>query len=348
MLSTLDSRSAAADWRFCVAPMMGCTDRHYRYFARLLTRRARLYTEMVVAQALLHGPRERLLAFGTDEHPVALQLGGNDPTVLAAAARLGAAAGYDEINLNVGCPSDRVQAGRFGACLIREPALVADCIAAMRAEVTIPVTVKTRLGVDEVDRYEDLARLVAAVSEAGCETLLLHARKALLNLNTRANRRIPPLDYARVHRVKRDFPNLRVVLNGGLAAIDDGLAQLAHVDGVMFGRAVYQQPLLLADVDFRVYGERRMPPPAPLEFLALCLPYLEAEFARGTPLSVMTRHLCGTFHGQPGASDWRRLLSGERGSATPHDLHAALAHHRAEPQGLTNFNVMRSDSPIAR
>ncbi|MGE3773047.1 MAG: tRNA dihydrouridine(20/20a) synthase DusA [Gammaproteobacteria bacterium] len=326
-------RSTAPDWRFCVAPMMACTDRHYRYFARLLTKRARLYTEMVVAQALLHGPRERLLAFGASEHPVALQLGGSDPAALAAAARFGAAAGYDEINLNVGCPSDRVQAGRFGACLIREPALVADCVAAMIAAVDVPVTVKTRLGVDEIDRYEDLARLVAGVRDAGCRVLLLHARKALLNLDTRDNRLIPPLDYARVHRIKRDFPEFRVVLNGGLVTLTDGLAQLAHVDGVMLGRAAYERPLLLAEIDARVYGEAPAPVPSPTDFLAACLPYLEAEHARGTPLRVMTRHLCGVFHGRPGAREWRRLLSGEAGGArTPRDLRAALAR---DAQALT-------------
>lgn len=314
------------DWRFCVAPMLACTDRHYRYFARLLTRRARLYTEMVVAQALLHGPRERLLAFDAIEHPVALQLGGSDPATLAAAARMGVAAGYDEINLNLGCPSDRVQAGRFGACLIREPTLVAECVTAMHEAVGIPITVKTRLGVDEIDSYEHLARLVAGVRDAGCRVLLLHARKALLNLDTRANRQIPPLDYARVHRIKRDFPDLCVVLNGGLATLEDGLAQLAHVDGVMFGRAAYERPLLLADLDARVYGGMPLPVPSPTAFLAACLPYLDTEFARGTPLRAMTRHLCGLFHGRPGARAWRRLLSGDSGSAhTPADVRAALA-----------------------
>ncbi len=320
-------RSTAPDWRFCIAPMMACTDRHYRYFARLLTRRARLYTEMVVAQALLHGPRERLLGFDSLEHPVALQLGGSAPAALATAARYGAAAGYDEINLNVGCPSDRVQAGRFGACLIREPALVADCVAAMIEAVDVPVTVKTRLGVDELDNYEHLARLVAGVRDVGCRVLILHARKALLNLDTRDNRLIPPLDYARVHRLKRDFPDLCVVLNGGLLSLEDSRAQLAHVDGVMLGRAAYERPLLLAEIDARVYGEAPTPAPSPTAFLAACLPYLEAEHARGTPLRVMTRHLCGLFHGRPGARRWRGLLSGEGGATetTPRTLRDALA-----------------------
>jgi len=327
------ARAAAPDWRFCVAPMMACTDRFYRYFARLLTRRARLYTEMVVAQALLYGPRERLLAFDAVEHPVALQLGGSDPALLAAAARLGAAAGYDEINLNVGCPSDRVQAGRFGACLIKEPALVADCVAAMVEAVDVPVSVKTRLGVDEIDDYEHLAALVAGIRDAGCRVVLLHARKALLNLDTRANRLIPPLDHARVHRLKRDFPDLRVVLNGGLGSLDEGLAQLEHVDGVMLGRAAYERPLLLAEVDARVYGEPSAPVPSPADFVAACLPYLETEVAHGTPLRMMTRHLCGVFHGRPGAREWRRLLSSE-GDAAPtlRELRAALAR---DAQALT-------------
>lgn len=318
---------AADAWRFCVAPMMACTDRHYRYFARRLSRRARLYTEMVVAQAILRGPRERLLAYDAVEHPVALQLGGSDPRELAAAARLGADAGYDEINLNVGCPSDRVQAGRFGACLIAEPGLVADCVAAMREAVSVPVTVKTRLGVDDVDRYEDLVTLIDAIRTAGCAVVLLHARKALLNLDTRANRQIPPLDYPRVHRIKRDFPDLVVVLNGGLGSVADSLPHLDVVDGVMLGRAAYERPLLLAEVDALVYGEADGGIATAEGMIEACLPYLEHEYRRGTPLRQMTRHLCGLFHGRPGARDWRRLLSGDGGEArTPQDLRAALTH----------------------
>jgi tRNA-dihydrouridine synthase A len=325
MLRTDAHTPHPADWRFCVAPMMACTDRHYRHFARLLTRRARLYTEMVVAQAVLHGPRERLLAFGDVEHPVALQLGGSDPRDLAAAARIGAASGYDEINLNVGCPSDRVQAGRFGACLMKEPALVADCVAAMHDAVPIPVTVKTRLGVDDVDSYDALAGLIARIREAGCRVVLLHARKALLNLDTRANRQIPPLDYSRVHRIKADFPDLCIVLNGGLGALEDCLPHLPSLDGVMLGRAAYDRPLLLQEVDALLYDEPAQPARSPLDLLEAFMPYLAAEFARGTPLRVMTRHLCGLFHGRPGAREWRRLLSGEAGSRlTPADLQATL------------------------
>jgi tRNA-dihydrouridine synthase A len=324
-----------AAWRFCVAPMMACTDRHYRHFARLLSQHARLYTEMVVAQAVLHGPRERLLAFGEVEHPVALQLGGSDPGVLAAAARIGAAAGYDEINLNVGCPSDRVQAGRFGACLMKEPALVADCVAAMRDAVSIPVTVKTRLGVDDLDSYDALAGLIARIRDAGCRVVLLHARKALLNLDTRANRQIPPLDYPRVHRIKADFPELCIVLNGGLGSLDECLAHLPALDGVMLGRAAYDRPLLLQEVDARLFGQPAQSPRSALALLAAFMPYLEAEYTRGTPLRVMTKHLCGLFHGRPGARDWRRLLSGEAGAwLTPAELRATITS-RQHAESLT-------------
>ena len=312
-------------WRFCVAPMMACTDRHYRQFARLLSRHARLYTEMVVAAAILRGPRERLLAFDLIEHPLALQLGGSDPVELAAAARLGADAGYDEINLNVGCPSDRVQAGRFGACLMKEPALVADCVAAMVGAVAVPVTVKTRLGVDDIDSYDALAGLLAGVRDAGCRVILLHARKALLNLDTRANRQIPPLDYARVHRIKADFPELTVVLNGGLGSLADCEPHLGALDGVMLGRAAYERPLLLQEVDARLFDTEPCKARSPLELVAAYLPYLETEYAKGTPLRVMTRHLCGIFHGRPGARDWRRLLSGQAaGALSPADLLAAI------------------------
>ncbi len=319
-------------WRFCVAPMMACTDRHYRRLARLLSRQARLYTEMVVATALLRGPTARLLEHDAAEHPVALQLGGSDPRELAAAARIGEAAGYDEINLNVGCPSDRVQAGRFGACLIAEPALVADCVAAMVGAVTVPVTVKTRLGVNDIDSYEHLAGLIERIRDAGCRVLLLHARKAILNLDTRANRNIPPLDYARVHRIKRDFPELCVVLNGGLRSIDDSAAQLAHVDGVMLGRAAYERPLLLQEVDARLFGAPSGHAMTPEELTEAFMPYVIEECARGTPLRVITRHLCGLFHGLPGAREWRRLLTGEAGGAQrPDALLAALAHRQRRP-----------------
>ena len=297
-----------SDWRFCVAPMMGCTDRHYRYFARLLSRRARLYTEMLVAAALTHGDAEKLLRHDPLESPVALQLGGSDPQELAVASALGAAAGYDEINLNVGCPSDRVQAGKFGACLIAEPRLVAECVAAMSAAVSVPVTVKTRLGVDAHDSYEHLAGLVEGIANAGCKVVILHARKAILGLNTRDNRLIPPLDHARVHRIKRDFPALHIVVNGGVTTLAAATAQLAQVDGVMLGRAAYDHPMLLQTVDAELFSEAR-PAHTEASALAAFLPYLERELKAGVALRQMTRHLLGLFAGQPGARDWRRWLS---------------------------------------
>ena len=295
-------------WRFCVAPMMDCTDRHYRYFARLLSRRARLYTEMITAAALVHGNAERLLRHDALEHPLALQLGGSDPGQLAQAARLGEAAGHCEINLNVGCPSERVQSGRFGACLIAEPRLVAECVAAMAEAVTVPVTVKTRLGVDEHDSYEHLCSLVEGVAQAGCSVILLHARKAILGLDTRDNRRIPPLDYERVRRLKRDFPSLTVVLNGGLTSLAAARAELPFVDGVMLGRASYETPWLLAGVDAELFGENA-PFAEPSSAVDALLPYLLAEIREGTPARHVTRHLLGFFAGQPGAREWRRTLS---------------------------------------
>lgn len=304
-----------ADWRFCVAPMMGWTDRHYRYFARLLSQRSRLYTEMLVAAALIHGDPARLLRHHPAEAPVALQLGGCDPQALAIAAAIGERAGFCEINLNVGCPSDRVQAGRFGACLIAEPALVADCIAAMVAAVNVPVTVKTRLGVDQHDSYEHLAQLVAGVRQAGAKVLILHARKAILGLDTRENRLIPPLDYGRVHRIKRDFPDLVVVLNGGLQTLAEAIPHLAQVDGVMLGRAAYEQPMLLAEVDPQLFSARDAPLDAGAAVRAF-LPYIEAQIEQGTPLRQMTQHLLGLFSGQPGARDWRRRLSEEAPRST--------------------------------
>ena len=309
-----------ADWRFCVAPMMGWTDRHYRYFARLLSKRARLYTEMLVAAALIHGDPARLLRHHPAEAPVALHLGGCDPQALATASAIGERAGFCEINLNVGCPSDRVQAGRFGACLIAEPALVADCVAAMVAAVRVPVTVKTRLGVDQHDSYDHLAQLVAGVRQAGAQVLILHARKAILGLDTRENRLIPPLDYDRVHRIKQDFPDLIVVLNGGLRTLAEAKPHLAHIDGVMLGRAAYEQPMLLADVDAQLFAASDAPLEADAAVRAL-LPYIDTQLAQGTPLRQITQHLLGLFAGQPGARDWRRRLSEDAPrSADPHRL----------------------------
>jgi tRNA-dihydrouridine synthase A len=296
--------------RLCVAPMMDRTDRHLRHLLRLMAPHTRLYTEMITARALLHGDAQRLLAFDAVEHPVALQLGGSEPDELAAAARLGAAAGYDEINLNVGCPSERVRAGCFGAALMLEPQLVAECVAAMRAAVDVPVTVKTRLGVDEHDSYEFARDFVATVAAAGCGTFVVHARKAWLSgLSPKENREIPPLDYARVHRLKRELPALAIVVNGGFVTLEQSVAQLAHVDGVMIGRAAYRDSWLLARLDAELYGGGV---PVEGEVLAAFERYVAREVERGTPLRAMTRHLLGMRNGRPGGRRWRRAL-GELG-----------------------------------
>ena len=314
---TIAPASPAADstdalWRVCVAPMMDWTDRHCRYFHRLLSRRARLYTEMVTSAALVRGGQLRLLEHSQQEHPVALQLGGSDPVELARAAVLGAQAGYDEINLNVGCPSDRVQSGRFGACLMLEPALVGQCVRVMREAVvaagfTIPVTVKCRIGVDDQDDYADLQRFTETMLAAGVTVLVVHARKAWLQgLSPKENREIPPLDYGRVYQLKREFAPLTVVINGGITTVDEVRAHLAQVDGVMLGRAAYHDPYLLAQVESALYGE---PLPSREAVLAHLRPYVEAELARGTAIKHITRHLLGLYQGQPGARSFRRVLS---------------------------------------
>jgi len=295
--------------RFCVAPMMEWTDRHCRYFLRLLSRRALLYTEMVTSAAIVHGDRARLLDFDASEHPVALQLGGSDPRELAQSARIGADRGYDEINLNVGCPSDRVQSGRFGACLMAEPRLVAECVAAMRAAVAVPVTVKCRIGIDERDSYEELQEFVRLVSDAGARTVIVHARKAWLSgLSPRENREIPPLVYPTVYAIKRDFPGLDIVINGGIHSLQECTGHLRHVDGVMLGRAAYHDPWLLAGVDPALFGE---PPPAASRHDALesFLPYVERELRAGRRLCQLSRHVLGLFHGRPGGRRFRRYLA---------------------------------------
>jgi tRNA-dihydrouridine synthase A len=297
----------ARDWRFSVAPMMDWTDRHCRYFHRLLSPHARLYTEMVTSAALVRGKQWRLLEHSQQEHPVALQLGGSDPTELAEAARAGAQAGYDEINLNVGCPSDRVQSGRFGACLMREPALVGDCVKAMRDAVPLPVTVKCRIGVDDQDEYADLQRFTETMLGAGVEVLVVHARKAWLQgLSPKENREIPPLDYQRVYRLKREFPQLVVVINGGITTVEAVRGHLAHVDGVMLGRAAYHDPYVLARVEASLYD---VPLPTRESVLRHMRPYVEAELARGTALKHICRHLLGLYQGEPGARGFRRVLS---------------------------------------
>jgi len=287
--------------------MMDWTDRHCRYFHRLLSPHARLYTEMVTSAALVRGNQLRLLEHSQQEHPLALQLGGSDPHELAQAAKFGAAAGYDEINLNVGCPSDRVQSGRFGACLMREPALVGDCVRAMRDAVSVPVTVKCRIGVDEQDDYADLQHFVETMLAAGVEVLAVHARKAWLQgLSPKENREVPPLDYQRVYRLKREFPQLVIIINGGITTVEQVQAHLAEVDGVMLGRAAYHDPYLLAQLETALYGA---PLPERGEVLQHLQPYVEAELARGTALKHITRHLLGLYQGEPGARGFRRQLS---------------------------------------
>jgi tRNA-dihydrouridine synthase A len=292
--------------------MMDWTDRHCRRLHRALSGRARLYTEMLTADAVLHGDRARLLGFDAAEHPVALQLGGSEPAKLAAAARIGEDLGYDEINLNVGCPSDRVQSGRFGACLMAEPVLVAECMAAIGAAVRVPATVKCRLGVDDQDPEAALFGLVGACAAAGVTVFVVHARKAWLKgLSPKENREIPPLDYPLVHRLKRARPDLTIVINGGVADLDAAKAQLAHVDGVMLGRAAYHEPALLGEADRRIFGLDADTDVSPETAVARYLPYIRAELARGTHLAAMTRHMLGLFHARPGARTWRRILTVE-------------------------------------
>jgi tRNA-dihydrouridine synthase A len=295
--------------RFAIAPMMDWTDRHCRFFHRLLTRRALIYTEMVTTGAVLHGDRDRLVGFDPAEHPVALQLGGSDPVALARCARIGADFGYDEINLNIGCPSERVQEGRFGACLMAEPALVGDCVAAMKAVVAIPVTVKCRIGIDDQDPAEALTSFAAHVVAAGADALIVHARKAWLSgLSPRENRDIPPLDYDIVFRLKAIYPRLPIVLNGGVGSVETAREHLQKLDGVMMGRAAYQEPWRLLQVDPVLFGE--VSPFASTKAAALALmPYIERELSRGARLHSITRHLHGLFHAVPGARAYRRHLA---------------------------------------
>ena len=318
--------------RFCVAPMMEWTDRHCRYFHRQLTRHARLYTEMVTAPAIIHGKREKLIGFDPAEHPVALQIGGSDPRELAAAAQVGESFGYDEINLNVGCPSDRVQAGRFGACLMAEPRLVAECVAAMRTAISVPVTVKCRIGIDDQDSEADFARFIETVAAAGCDTFIVHARKAWLRgLSPKENRELPPLDYQRVYRLKAARPDLTIIVNGGIRTLGEAEAHLAHVDGVMLGRAAYQNPALLISVDERFFGgpHRGMQPSAAIMRM---VPYIERQLARGEKLSSITRHMLGLAQGLAGAKAFRRHLTegAIRPGAGLEVIFEALRHLRLE------------------
>jgi len=289
--------------------MMEWTDRHCRFFHRLLTHRALLYTEMLTSGAVLHGDRARLLRYDAAEHPLALQVGGADPRALALSAKIAADAGFDEINLNVGCPSDRVQEGRFGACLMAEPALVGDCLAAMKAAVAIPVTVKCRIGIDEQDPEAALAVFADAIERAGADALIVHARKAWLKgLSPKENRDVPPLDYDRIYRLKAAHPRLAIVLNGGIASLAEVDGHLDRVDGVMIGRAAYQQPWRLLGVDPLVFGDAP-PLTSPRAAAAALMPYIERELADGTRLHAITRHLHGLFQGVPGARAFRRRLA---------------------------------------
>jgi len=295
--------------RLSIAPMLDLTDRHCRYFLRQLTRQTLLYTEMVTTGAVLRGHRERLLAYDPVERPLALQLGGSDPADLAQCARIASEWGYDEVNLNVGCPSDRVQSGRFGACLMAEPALVAECVAAMRTVTTLPVTVKTRIGIDHRDSYAELAEFVGKVAAGGCAVFIIHARKAWLNgLSPKENREIPPLRYDVVYRLKQDFPALTLIINGGLTGLDQVTEQLDRVDGAMMGRAAYENPYLLAEADQRLFGSVE-PLPTRHQVIQALLPYVETRLQQGMPLHSLTRHILGLFQGIPGARAWRRYLS---------------------------------------
>jgi len=305
----------AAGKQISVAPMMDVTDRHCRYFLRQISPHVRLYTEMITAQAILHGDQERLLAFDPAEHPLAVQLGGHDPAQLAAAARIAAARGYDEINLNVGCPSDRVRDGRFGACLMLDAELVARCVAAMAEAAQVPVTVKTRIGVDDHDSYEFLAAFVERVARAGCGTFIVHARKAILQgLSPRENREVPPLLPERVHRLKREFPALRIIINGGIASLERIDAELALLDGVMLGRKVAGDPSFLAAVEARFFASGDDHPAFDRDHVVrrMC-EYAQRQAGSGLRLHQVTRHMLGLYHGLPGARGWRRLLSEQAG-----------------------------------
>ena len=327
--------------RLCVAPMMERTDRHCRVFLRVLTKHTLLYTEMVHCGAVLHGDAERHLGHDAVEHPVALQLGGSDPRDLAAASKIGEAFGYDEINLNIGCPSERVSAGRFGACLMAEPELVRDSVGAMIEAVGVPVTVKSRTGIDDRDSYEALSDFVGTVAQSGCRTFIIHARKAVLSgLSPKQNREVPPLNYDYVRRIKAEFPDLEVVLNGGLQSIEDALAQLELLDGAMIGRAAYQDPWILHEADRHVFGANDGPATRHA-VVGDVLPYIERQLMAGVPLPRITRHMLGLFNGVPGARAWRRYLSENAGrnGAGPETVEAAAALVALPAVGAGNLRV---------
>jgi len=335
-----EKSTKSCDFLFSVAPMMDWTDRHCRVFHRLLTRRGRLYTEMLTTGAVIHGDRARLLGFDASEHPVALQLGGSEPRDIAAAARIGEQFGYDEINLNVGCPSDRVKDGGFGACLMAEPKLVAACVDAMKRAVNIPVTVKCRIGIDDQDPELALDTLARDVAAAGADALIVHARKAWLDgLSPKENRDIPPLDYGRVYRLKAALPDLPIIINGGIGSLAEAQEHLAKVDGVMLGRAAYQEPWRLLAVDSDIFGEAAPHATMKHAFEAMT-PYIERELARGTRLHAITRHFVGAFHGVPGARAFRRHLAenGVKPGAGANVLRDAIGlvqDHAKDPAGAS-------------
>ncbi len=294
---------------FSIAPMLDWTDRHCRYFYRVMSEHALLYTEMVTTGALIHGDRQRFLQFNDREHPLALQLGGSNPADLTLCAKMAEDYAYDEINLNVGCPSDRVQNGMFGACLMAKPELVAECVAAMRQTVSIPVTVKSRIGIDNQDSYEELTHFVDTIANAGCKTFIIHARKAWLQgLSPKENREIPPLRYDTVYRLKQDFPQLEIIINGGITALEDAEKLLEQVDGVMLGREVYQRPFILNDVDSRFFNEPESVKTRQ-QIVEELIPYIQAQLKQGVRFNSISRHILGLFHGQKGAKGWRRYLS---------------------------------------
>jgi tRNA-dihydrouridine synthase A len=292
-----------------VAPMMDRTDRHCRYFLRQISRRTLLYTEMVTSMAILHGDKQKLLGFERAEHPLALQIGGDNPQDLAKCAQIAEDFGYDEVNLNVGCPSSRVQSGNFGACLMLQPEHVAECIAAMINATKLPVTIKHRIGVDEVDSYEDLVKFVSIVSQTGCTRFSVHARKAWLQgLSPKENREVPPLRYEDVHRLKQDFPRLSIEINGGFTSLEQVQTQLQIVDAVMIGRAIYDNPYLLALADREIYGEDTAPP-SRHQIVTAMLPYIDLQISQGWRLNSITRHMLQLFHGQPGSRIWKRVIT---------------------------------------
>lgn len=305
----IDTRPAL-DRRFCIAPMMDCSDRHSRYFLRMFSAHMLLYTEMVTAAAILHGDRDYLLGFNAEEHPLAVQLGGSDPEQLYRAGAICADYGYDEINLNCGCPSDRVQSGQFGACLMQDPKLVAECVCALKSASSLPVTVKHRTGIDQQDDYDRFAAFAAAQIDAGAEALIVHARNAWLQgLNPKQNREIPPLKYDWVYRLKRDFPQQQIIINGGIKTLDACLDHLQQVDGVMLGREPYQNPYMLHNVDPVIFAQGNVDAPGRIAMLHKMYPYIEKQLGQGLPLTRVVRHLIGLFHGEPNGRRWRRYLS---------------------------------------